>query len=144
MRAAFDTNVVVSALVFGRRLAWLRQAWAGGRVVPVVCHPTVDELLRVLAYPKFRLDAAERRLLLEDYLPHAEAVILPDPPPAPPAACRDRDDAVFLQLALAAGVEVLVSGDADLTTLRDAAPVRVLSVADLKATLERDAAPGPV
>lgn len=66
MRAVFDTNVVVSALVFGRRLAWLRQAWAAGALVPVVCRPTVDELLRVLAYPKFRLAPAERQALLED------------------------------------------------------------------------------
>ena len=144
MRAVFDTNVVVSALVFGRRLAWLCQAWASGRVVPVVCRPTADELLRVLTYPKFRLDAAERRLLLEDYLPFAEVVRLPDPPPALPVVCRDRDDAVFLQLALAAGAEALVSGDADLTTLRGTAPVRVISAAELKAMLDRDAAPSSV
>lgn len=144
MRAVFDTNVVVSALVFGRRLAWLRQAWASGRVVPVVCRPTTDELLRVLAYPKFRLDPAERRLLLEDYLPFTEIVRLPDPAPALPIACRDRDDAVFLQLALAAGADILVSGDADLAVLRAVAPVRVISAADLRAMLDRDAAPFPL
>jgi predicted nucleic acid-binding protein len=60
VRAVFDTNVVVSALVFGRRLAWLRQAWASGQVVPLLCRPTAEELLRVLAYPKFRLTPAER------------------------------------------------------------------------------------
>jgi uncharacterized protein len=141
VRAVFDTNVVVSALVFGRRLAWLRQAWASATVVPVVCRPTADELLSVLAYPKFRLDPAERRLLLEDYLPFAKVVPLPDPPPPLPVACRDRDDAVFLQLALAAGAEALVSGDADLAALRGAAPVRVVSAAELKAMLDRDAAP---
>jgi putative PIN family toxin of toxin-antitoxin system len=142
VRAVFDTNVVVSALVFGRRLAWLRQAWASATVVPVVCRPTADELLRVLAYPKFHLGAAEQRLLLEDYLPFAEIVPLPDPPPALPVVCRDRDDAVFLQLALGAGAEVLVSGDADLAVLQGATPVRVISAADLKARLDRDAAPG--
>jgi predicted nucleic acid-binding protein len=33
VRAVFDTNVVVSALIFGRRLAWLRQAWASGAAI---------------------------------------------------------------------------------------------------------------
>ncbi len=144
MRAVFDTNVVVSALVFGRRLAWLRQAWASGKVVPVVCRPTTDELLRVLAYPKFRLDPVERRLVLEDYLPFAEVVLLPDPPPALPVVCRDRDDMVFLQLAVTAGVEALVSGDADLAALRDATPVRVIAAAELKAMLDRGAALSPI
>lgn len=142
MRAVFDTNVVISALVFGRRLAWLRQAWAAGMVVPVVCRPTADELLRVLAYPKLRLAPGERQALLEDYLPFAEVVALPDPLPDLPVACRDRDDAVFLQLALASGAEALVSGDAHLTELRNTAPMQVISAAELRAMLGRDDTPG--
>lgn len=117
MRPVFDTNVVISALVFGRQLAWLRQVWASGTVVPVVCRETAAELLRVLAYPKFRLDAASRDLLLADYLPFAEALPLPGTLPHLPLACRDRDDIVFLHLAISSRADFLVSGDADLTVL---------------------------
>jgi putative PIN family toxin of toxin-antitoxin system len=123
VRAVFDTNVVLSALVFGRRLRWLRHAWADGTVAPIVCREAVTELLRVLAYPKFRLDAAERETLLAEYLPFAEIVPLSDPLPDLPLACRDRDDAVFLHLARASGAAFLVSGDADLTVLAAAYPV---------------------
>jgi uncharacterized protein len=136
MRAVFDTNVVVSALVFGKRLAWLRHAWTVGVLVPVVCRPTAEELLRVLAYPKFRLDPAEQQVLLEGYLPYAEISHLPVPMPPLPVACRDRDDAVFLQLALAAEVNVLVSGDRDLAVLRDVLrPILVMSAAELRTVL---------
>jgi len=136
MRAVFDTNVVVSALVLGKRLAWLRHAWAVGTLVPIVCRPTVGELLRILAYPKFRLDPAEQQALLESYLPYAEILHLPDPVPPLPTACRDRDDAVFLQLALAAKVDVLVSGDGDLAVLRDVLrPVQVMSAAEIRTML---------
>lgn len=123
MRAVFDTNVVISALVFGRRLRWLRQAWTFGAVIPIVCRETVRELLQVLAYPKFRLTAAEREVLLGDYLPFAEVAHLPDPPPELPTACRDHSDAVFIQLAIASRAEMLVSGDEDLTVLATAYPV---------------------
>ena len=123
MRAVFDTNVVLSTLVFGRRLSWLRDAWASGAAIPIVCRETVAELLRVLAYPKFRLNAADRELLLADYLPFAETVVLPNPLPSLPVACRDRNDTVFLHLAIASRAELLVSGDADLTILADAYPV---------------------
>jgi putative PIN family toxin of toxin-antitoxin system len=123
MRGVFDTNVVISALVFGRSLFWLRRAWASGTVVPIVCRQTVAELLRVLAYPKFRLDAAEREMLLADYLPFAEIVSLPDSLPELPAACRDRNDAVFLHLAIASRAELLISGDDDLAVLEAAYPV---------------------
>ena len=122
MRAVFDTNVVVSALVFGRRLAWLRRAWASGTAVPVVCRETAAELLRVLTCPKFRLNATERETVLADYLPFAEIVKLTQPPPELPVECRDRDDAVFLHLAIAGHADLLVSGDADLASLAGTYP----------------------
>ena len=131
VRVVFDTNIVLSALVFGRRLAWLRGAWARGVAVPVVCRETTAELLRVLSYPKFELTPAGRDLLLAEYLPFAEAARLPESLPVLPVACRDRDDVLFIQLALAAKVDYLVSGDSDLGVLRDVAPVPIASVGDL-------------
>ena len=122
---------MVSALVFGRRLAWLRNAWAIRTLVPVVCQPSVAELLRVFAYPKFRLTASERTALLEDYLPYAEIVVMPTRLPDIPIQCRDRDDAVFLALAIIAQTP-LISGDADLTILKTSAPIEVLSIAELR------------
>lgn len=119
----FDTNVVISALVFGGRLRWLREAWAARLVSPVICRETITELLRVLAYPKFRLDAAEQGLLLAEYLPFAETAVLPNPRPELPLRCRDRDDAIFLHLAIMSRADLLVSGDADLTDLQTAYPV---------------------
>jgi len=135
MRAVFDTNVVVSALIFSRRLLWLRQAWVDGAVTPIVCRETVAELLRVLGYPKFQLNTGERETLLGDYLPFAEVAQLPDPRPDLQVGCRDRDDVVFLHLAIASRADLLVSGDADLTVLATACPVA--SPATLKHRLEQ-------
>jgi putative PIN family toxin of toxin-antitoxin system len=116
VRVVFDTNIVLSALVFGRRLAWLRGAWARGVVVPVVCRETTAELLRVLSYPKFELTRTERGLLLAEYLPFAEVARLPASLPILPVACRDRDDVVFIQLAVAAKIDWLVSEDSRRTS----------------------------
>ena len=118
IRVVLDTNVVLSALVFrSGRLAWLREAWPAERVTPVVCRETTEELLRALAYPKFGLSPEEREQLLADFLPYAEAVVLPNPLPPDLPACRDPDDAVFLALACAVGVDALVTGDSDLLAL---------------------------
>ncbi len=134
MRAVFDTNVVVSALVFGGRLRWLRRAWATATATPIVCRETVAELLRVLAYPKFRLETAERELLLGEYLPFAETAVLPGELPELPVSCRDRDDVVFLHLAITSRADLLVSGDTDLTDLAAAYPV--VSTSMLRQRLE--------
>jgi putative PIN family toxin of toxin-antitoxin system len=134
LRAVFGTNVVNSALVFGSRLHWLRHAWAFRIVVPIVCRETTEELLRVLAYPKFRLDRREREALLADFLPFAEIAALPHPPLDLPVVCRDHDDAVFLQLAIASQADLLISGDDDLAALARVYPV--VSPATLRQLLE--------
>lgn len=116
-RVVLDTNVVLSALVFGKgTTARLRAAWQGGHFLPLVSTATAQELVRVLAYPKFRLDAQEQQELLADYLPYAEVVRIPQSPPPVPF-CRDRLDMPFLHLAVAGRADALVTGDADLLTL---------------------------
>ena len=121
-RVVLDTNVVLAALLFtSGRLAWLRRAWQQGPLQPLVCKQTVSELLRVLAYPKFRLTAKDQQDLLADFLPYADVVQLPQPWPTLPA-CRDENDQVFLVLAHVGQAEALVTGDGDILAMRDEFP----------------------
>jgi uncharacterized protein len=114
VRVVLDTNVVLSALVFRAGAAGqVRQAWQRGLVLPLASSATVQELVRVLAYPKFRLSPAEQDELLADYLPYAETVRIQQPPHAVPD-CRDTLDVPFMHLAVAGKAQVLVSGDRDL------------------------------
>ena len=118
-RVVVDTNVVLSALVFGgERFNALRSAWQGNRCVPLACSFTVSELIRVLAYPKFKLSALEQHELLADYLPYCTTVTLPTRLPKT-IKCRDANDLPFLHLAQVGKADFLVSGDADLLCLAD-------------------------
>jgi putative PIN family toxin of toxin-antitoxin system len=117
LRVVLDTNVVLSALVFGGAAAGrVRQAWQQGVLLPLASTATVQELVRVLACPKFRLSSDEQKELLADYLPHTETVRIPQPPPQVPT-CRDVFDAPFMHLAVAGKAQVLVSGDRDLLAI---------------------------
>ncbi len=120
MRVVLDTNVVLSALVFGGGLAGrLRMAWQNQEVLPSVNTETAQELMRVLAYPKFRLPASDQQQLLADYLPYTQTVTMPAlMPPVP--ECRDPYDLMFMRLAVVGQARVLVSGDKDLLTLATA------------------------
>jgi uncharacterized protein len=116
-RIVIDTNLVLSALVFSQgRLTKLRHAWQGTHCRPLVSSVTATELIRVLAYPKFKLTAAEQQELLADYLPYCTTVRMPNKPPKTPA-CRDPFDLPFLQLAVAGKAAYLVTGDRDLLSL---------------------------
>jgi len=135
VRVVIDTNVVVSTLVFqGDRFNWLRTAWRTGGVVPVVSRETVAELLRVLTYPKFQLDAQEVAELLSDYLPFAEIVHGQVAPERSDETMRVADpaDQPFVDLAVRARVEVLVSGDAHVLALAGQAGLLVLAPAEFR------------
>jgi len=117
VRVVLDTNVVLSALVFrGGVAGQVRLAWQRGLVLPLVSKATVQELVRVLAYPKYRLSQAEQDELLADYLPYAETVRIAHPPSAVPD-CRDALDLPFMHLAVVGKAQALVSGDRDLLAI---------------------------
>jgi putative PIN family toxin of toxin-antitoxin system len=130
-RVVLDTNILLSALLFSvGRLAWIRHAWQRQQLHPMVCRDTVNELLRVLAYPKFKLSAQEQKDLLGDFLPYAEVVTLPIPWPDLPF-CRDEKDQVFLVLAHVGEADALVTGDADILVMRDVFSGRILTADEL-------------
>ena len=130
-RVVLDTNIVVSALLFTRGPALrVRQAWQTDQLLPLASRATVAELVRVLAYPKFKLSTEDQAELLADYVPATTAVTVPEPAPAVPH-CRDPHDLPFLHLAAAGRADALVSGDADLLALAGQTSFRILTLAEL-------------
>jgi len=128
-RVVLDTNVALSALVFGGETPRaLRDAWHSGRCEPLLSSATAAELIRVLAYPKFKLTAAEQENLLADYLPFCTIVRMPAKLPKTPA-CRDPFDRPFLELALAGKAQYLIAGDGDLHSLAGGFGCPIVTVA---------------
>lgn len=135
LRVVCDTNVAVSALVFrAGRLGWLREAWRTRSLVPLVSRETLAELVRVLGYPKLRLEAEETKSLLAQYMEHAETVERVRAAGRIPQ-CRDPDDRAFLRLAYAARADALVTGDADLLSLAARSRIPILAPDALKRRL---------
>lgn len=127
MRVVFDTNTVLSALVFRKgRLSWIREVWSQRQAIPLVSEVTEDEIRRVLSYPKFKLSSTDQEVLLNEYLPFCEYVEIPALPPAVPE-CRDPKDVPFLWLAMVGHAEYLVTGDQDLLALAEDFPVPIVT-----------------
>lgn len=134
-RLVLDTNVVLSALLFSSSaLAWLRRAWQAKTIRPLASRETTMELIRVLAYPKFRLTAGEREDLLADFLPFCETVAVPAGIEVP--VCRDPLDRPFLELAVAGKADWLVTGDNDLLVLSPDFSVPIVTPAALREILD--------
>jgi putative PIN family toxin of toxin-antitoxin system len=134
-RWVLDTGVVLSALIRPGGVAGrLRLAWQTQLFVPLTSRDTVVELIRVLAYPKFKLTPDQQHDLLADYLPWTETTRMPTQPPKVPA-CRDPNDLPFLQLAFASTADALISGDADLLVLATKSHIPILTLAQAIALL---------
>lgn len=114
-RVVFDTNTVLSALLFANgALSWLRHHWRHGESVPLISQASASELTRTLSYAKFRLSSQDRMELLGDYLPYCETVEVTE---RCPHECRDQKDQPFLDLAQSGNADLLVTGDKDLLAL---------------------------
>jgi putative PIN family toxin of toxin-antitoxin system len=127
-RVVLDTNVCLDAFIFGDRHAGtLLRALERGAVTGWIDHACRDEWMRVIAYPQFALDDGAQReatarldrclTLLPDEQRITREIKLP--------LCKDGDDQKFMELALAAQVQWLISKDKELLklgrrTLRDA------------------------
>ncbi len=130
-RLVLDTNVLLSALLFhAGSLSWLRPAWQSETIRPLASHDTTSELIRVLSYPKFKLTDDEREDLLADYLPWCETITVPNPTKVPD--CRDPFDRPFLELALTAKADALITGDKDLLVLTQKFSVPIMTPAAFK------------
>jgi putative PIN family toxin of toxin-antitoxin system len=146
LKLILDTNVVLDWLVFhDASVAGLQAALNRGQVEIVTHQPAVDELLRVLAYARFKLGIEQQQELLSRYRSNTRLVTLPDGfhlddlgLPSGFPRCRDHDDQHFLALAYHERVDGLVSKDAavlELTRRAQKFGVTVLAPKQLAARL---------
>ena len=105
--------MAISSLLFATgRLAQVRVAWQQELIVPLASAATASELLRVLHYPKFALNADDRREVLSEYLPWCETVT--EVPAVGAPGLGDPSDRIFLDLAIAGTADAVVTGDGEL------------------------------
>jgi uncharacterized protein len=131
VRAVIDTNVLIAALLWrGPPHALLEQVRAG--TVSLVSSPALlAELADVLGRTKFdailmRTNTSRERSLAEV----RQLVEVIEPPPLPKPVCRDPDDDQVLALAIAAKVELIVSGDNDLLSLSSFEGIPIVAPAE--------------
>jgi uncharacterized protein len=112
-RAVLDTNVLVSGLGWSGSPAAILDAVSDGSMVLITSAPLLDELRRVLAYPKLAKVVGDASGLA-DIIEASSVVVEPD---RVLAVVNDESDNRVLEAAAAAAADYIVSGDKDLLDL---------------------------
>jgi len=125
IRAVIDTNAIVSATLFGGIPGKLISLWKSGHLQPLASTDIIDEYIKVLAYPKFRLAEKEiNYILYNEILPYFEAVTLK---PGLRIIRKDPSDDKFIHCAEAGNASVIISGDQHLLSLKTYGKLKILT-----------------
>ncbi len=125
--AVFDTNVLVSAFLFGGKPRECLQGALSGRVTLAISREILNETLEVLARPRFGLPADLIQAFAHELLQISRLVT---PTRTIQRIKRDPDDNRILECAVAADADCIVSGDSDLLEIKDYAGIQILTVAE--------------
>jgi uncharacterized protein len=135
MRVVLDTNILVSAFLYGGLpLGVLRLADAG--VIEVITsEAALSEFGTVLERPKFRERLRElgfsARTAVRRYRELAAIVEASDRP----GICADPADDEFIAIAVASEADIIVSGDRHLLTTSARSPIPVVTAAEFLAAV---------
>jgi len=136
MRAVIDTGVLVSALIRRQGTTGdVLRALRDGRFTAIYSTDILVEIIDVLGRPNFRqkyqIEPDDITAIINLLRLRGEVVT----PSRKVTACRDPKDDKFLEAALAAGADCIVSGDADLLTLTPFENISILRPAEFLARL---------
>jgi putative PIN family toxin of toxin-antitoxin system len=136
-KVVLDVNVWVSALLWGGKPAEIIKAAEDGKVAIVASEAIVGEISQVLNYPKLRKvyqaaglrhkDLVEAVLKVVRFVEVSKRVSVVVEHPA---------DDKFIECALAAGADYIVSGDRHLLKIGGYKKTRILSVSEFLGILE--------
>lgn len=133
LRIVLDSNVVISAFLFGGPPARLIQHMVAGAVLSFTSVPIIDEIRDVLRRPKFGLPPEQAIDLVEELHDLCRIVSTGE---RVRAVAADPDDDIVLECALAANADVIVSGDCHLLDLREWRGMRILSPSEAISEIE--------
>lgn len=131
MRAVLDTNVIVSALIWGGPPFKLLQAAIDGDIELYTSPILLTELHEVLTCGHLARRLVKQQASVKEAIRlYSDLAILVNPLAIPRTVPTDADDDQVIAAALAAGADIIVSGDKDLLMLHPWRGIQILNATD--------------
>ena len=133
-RYVFDTNVIISALLFNNSVPGKAFTRSLDNGTILISQALIEELNHVLSRDKFNryVTHEERENFLEALIREAELIEIGETV----AACRDPKDNRILELAANGNASLVVTGDDDLLVLNPFRGIQIITPSELLKLLE--------
>lgn len=125
-RVVLDTNVLISAILFGGKPRLILNDIIAGRVDCILSSEILDELKTVLLRPKFGFTPSQCLNIIEELHRVCEIIT---PSSELSVQITDPDDRIILACAIDANADYIISGDADLKRLHSVNGIPILAPA---------------
>jgi putative PIN family toxin of toxin-antitoxin system len=121
-----DANIFVSAFIWGGKPRLITNRYVQMVDMLFISGEIIDEIRYVLRMPKF--DLSKRRFddIIENIETHGRMVNIISKHRVT-GVCRDPYDDMYLECAIAAGADYIISGDRDLLDLKEYGGVKIVS-----------------
>lgn len=130
MKVVLDTNILISGIFWGGKPRLVLEYWRDGRFHLLTTTDILEEYLRVL----IKIGHRDEDLVADwtDYITCNSLMVLKT---RRLNACRDSDDNKFLECALSADADCIVSGDDDLLVLNGIQGIPIIKPSRFLASL---------
>jgi uncharacterized protein len=125
MIVVIDTNVVLSAILFGGKPKQVLEMALSGNIQLAISESLVKELQGVLQRPKFELSAQLVQTIVSEYANIASWI---EPAEHFKVVVDDPSDNYFIDCAVAAKADYLITGDKHLLNLGTFKMIKIVSV----------------
>lgn len=122
-----DTNILISALGWKGKPRIIFEKCLHGELELVTSPNQIEELKRVMDYPKFNFTEEQKTRFIFIIL---EIAVMVEIPGKVKVVEEDPDDNVMLETAIVGNADYLISGDPHLLKLKEFAKVKIVTASE--------------
>ena len=126
-KVVLDTNILISALGWNGKPNRIFQRCIDKELELIICQEQIEEVLRVIEYPKFSFTKEQKELFISIILEIATLVEITG---KVDIIKKDPDDNIILEAALVGNVCCIVSGDPHLLELKTFADIKIMTASE--------------